>query len=424
MGNVEEMSGLLSPAGNTSGSVPRQCAILVGGLGTRLGERTRQIPKPLLDVGGRPFLDYLIADLVRFGFSDIRLLAGHRAEVVKDYAQAAASRFGVVISCIVETAPAGTAGALVGAADELDPWFLLINGDSYFDFNVLDLVRDMPGDGARLARVALRRVADAGRYGIVETEGERITAFAERPGTAGSGVINAGIYWMSREVLGCIPALPCSLERDVLPGLAREGRLDGRCYDGAFIDIGVPDDFARAQTALPQWRRRPAVFFDRDGVINIDHGYVHRPDHFEWVDNAPAAVKWLNDRGYYVFIVTNQAGVARGYYDEAAINALHRWMGEELRRHGAHIDDIRYCPYLPEGSVPAYARFSDWRKPGPGMLLDLMKLWPVDPAGSFLVGDKTSDLEAAAAAGLPGHLFTGGDLLARIREIAGGVQIA
>lgn len=163
--------------------------------------------------------------------------------------------------------------------------------------------------------------------------------------------------------------------------------------------------------------KRPAVFFDRDGVLNLDHGYVHRVADFTWVDGALDAIRRLNRLGWLVFVVTNQSGVARGYYDEAAVAALHGWMAAEAERAGAHIDDFRYCPHLPKASVPAYAKDCDCRKPGPGMLLDLMAAWPVDAARSFMIGDKASDMEAARAAGIASHLFGGGDLAAFVGGI-------
>lgn len=168
---------------------------------------------------------------------------------------------------------------------------------------------------------------------------------------------------------------------------------------------------------MPSSGRKPAVFLDRDGVLNEDRDYVHRPEDFVWIPGAIEAVKLLNERGYYVFVVSNQSGVARGYYTEDHVHRLFAHLREELAKHGAAIDDYRYCPYHPDGTVERYKKVSDWRKPKPGMILDLMQHWDIDRANSFMVGDQAGDMQAAQAAGIAGFQFDGRNLLDFVRAI-------
>ncbi|HEX4068159.1 MAG TPA: HAD-IIIA family hydrolase [Acidobacteriaceae bacterium] len=397
---------------------PRQCAILVGGLGTRLGVLTADTPKPLLDCGERPFLAWVLRELVRFGIEEVILLAGYRSERVETFQRELSAWVPKPLVCkiSVEPSPAGTGGALWHARNLLDDSFLLINGDSWFDTNLARFIAASVAAENATASVLLRSMNDCSRYGTAELKGDRIVAFREKTGASKPGLINAGIYLFDKRLLDHIAPV-CSLEKEVLPSLAEQNQLVATVLDGFFIDIGIPADYARAGQDLPQRLLRPAVFLDRDGVLNEDSGYVSSPDRFQWLPGAKEAVRLINDCGAHAFIVTNQAGVARGFYTESDVEALHRHVQQDLILAGATIDDFRFCPDHPEGVVERYRRHSSWRKPAAGMILDLLSAWNVDPSRSILVGDKDSDVQAAQAAGVEGRLFTGGNVLAFIEPL-------
>jgi D,D-heptose 1,7-bisphosphate phosphatase len=382
--------------------------VLAGGFGTRLRELIPNLPKPMAPVAGRPFLEYVLDRLIVGGVREITLSVGYQAKIIMDhfgYAYRNAS-----VDYAVETEPLGTGGAIAYALQvKGDAPVLVLNGDTFLDINYGELIGWYEQAPSKVAMV-LREVPDVSRYGSVLATGELVTGFMEK-GNMGLGMINAGVYIIQPEVFKKFKlAGRFSLEDELLQRYCVA--LTPRAYKtGAyFIDIGIPDDYERAQIELPKVVSRPAVFFDRDGVLNHDNGYTHRIEDFRWTDGARAAIKMLNDRGWLVFVVTNQAGVARGYYDEVAVHTLHTWMQEDLARIGAHIDDFRYCPHHPEGTVERYSIFCGCRKPAPGMIASLLNEWSIDIKSSILIGDKSSDLKAASVAKIAAIKYKGDDL--------------
>lgn len=391
----------------TSFEAPEQCVILGRGF-----ETTREA---VGDNGSRfapqveaAILDELLWRLDRFKFRRVLLLTAGEAPDSADYLRQTARNHPLECEFIGAPHRLGSAGALRSAADRLDPFFYILDGGALFDFNWLDLVPFSARRSFVLA-MALRPAHDAAPSCAVALDGDRVVGVAAPSGRAGE-LADGGVWLASRDVVANLPEQG-SLAREVLPALSGEGRVIGRVYEGLFVDAAEKAAGAEAIALLCSTRQRPAVFLDRDGVVNVDRDFVHRIDQFEWIPGAIEAIKLINDSGRFVFIVTNQSGVARGFYDEAEIGVLHDHMQRVLRIHGAYVDDIRYCPFHPDGVVAAYARASDWRKPAPGMILDLIKHWPVDVANSLLIGDKPRDIAAGEQAGIRSRLFTGGNLL-------------
>lgn len=214
---------------------------------------------------------------------------------------------------------------------------------------------------------------------------------------------------------GAAPAGLAGLDRDLLPALSgADAPRDVLARLGTVSGVGrlrLPADaVCDSRPATPARPERPALFLDRDGTLNEDYGYVSDPARLVLLPGAAQAVKRANDLGWNVFLVTNQSGIGRGYYAEADAIACNAALQEMLRAHGAHLDDIRYAADHPEAEEPRYRIATGWRKPEPGMLIDLMAHWPTVREMSLMVGDKDSDIAAGAAAGVRGLLFTGGDL--------------
>ena len=160
-----------------------------------------------------------------------------------------------------------------------------------------------------------------------------------------------------------------------------------------------------------------AIFFDRDGVLNEEVGYLWEIEKFKWVDGAREAIKFCNERGILTIVVTNQGGIARGLYTAREVDNLHDFMQRSLAEDGAHIDGFYYCPHHPEGVVKEFSVVCECRKPKPGMILRACEDFKINPAQAILFGDTERDIAAAEAAGLrAGIFFTGGNLLEAVRQ--------
>ncbi len=388
-----------------------QVLLLAGGLGTRLGELTKDTPKPILPVAGSPFLEHLLWNLNRHGLTRVLISTGYLADKIEE-ALGDGSRLGMEIGYLVESEPLGTGGAIKFAAPFMDEEFFVLNGDTLYDVNYWAVSAAL-GEEDELS-MALRPVDDVARYGEAKYIDGRVVGFSEK-GNSGPGRINAGIYFLRKSALAKLPPGKSSIENDLFPLLAKENKLAGVVSNGFFIDIGIPETLKEANHTIPKWRNKSCAFFDRDGIINVNTHHTHRPDQFEWVPGAFEAIRWCNEQGYLVIVVTNQAGIAKGKYTEKQFHEFMSWISSELHKKGAHWDDFFYCPYHPTEGIGEYLKDSEDRKPKPGMILKAIAKWNISLEHSFLIGDSRSDIEAANEAGIPGILFSGGTVLDAVK---------
>ena len=388
-----------------------QAIILAGGFGTRLKEVVKDVPKPLADIAGKPFLAYLLQNLRNHGVKKVVISVGYLQEKIVEYF--GDNYLGMSVSYAREDKPLGTGGAIINSLkfiDQNQP-VLVLNGDSFLqvDYQKLFAVHK------KNLTMLLRKMDDCSRYGrVVFDENFVIKNFEEKPldklGMKSSGgFINGGIYLLDPKIFKRF-SLPeaFSFESDFL---AKElSWLEPQAFttEGYFIDIGIPEDYARAQKELPNLIKNKALFLDRDGVINVDHGHVFEKEKFDFIDGIFDLCKRAQDLGYLLIVVTNQGGIAKGFYSEEEFLELMKWMESEFEKREIKITKTFYCPCHPEGKIEKYRQNSFDRKPSPGMLLKAIEEFNIDPKKSLMIGDKETDMQAADAAGIASKIMVDG----------------
>jgi len=380
-----------------------QAVILCGGFGTRLSKITIKTPKPLIKFNKIIFLDYIIKNLLRYGFKEIVLLCHYKSEhFIKRYHNKEIFP-GITIKCVVEKKALGTFGSIKNAKKELKDFFLLLNGDTYFDINYRDMIISY-NYKKFLGIIALAKKNGNQFSKILLNKKGVIKKFYN---DKKNSVINSGVYIFSKKICKIESNEYSSLEKEILPKLVKQKNIQGKKYvkkHNKFIDIGTPKDYVKAEEFLSNAIRKKAVFIDRDGVLNEDLGYVHKIKDFIWKKDVIKAVKFLNDNNYYVFIVTNQGGVGLGYFKEAAIKNLHRWIVFKLNEKGAHIDGLFYSTYHPNSKKKFSNKEKNLRKPNTGMLEVAFNKWNILIKGSLVIGDNQTDIMMAQKADINSYL--------------------
>jgi len=395
---------------------PRQVVIMAGGRGTRLGEHAQAIPKPMVDIGGKPNLYHQILLAKYHGFNRVVFLVSHLSELI--IARFGDGReFGMEISYCVEDPPLGTAGALRRASASLDDRFLLLYGDVFIECNLTNLwlAHNERKPAATLVVHPNDHPYDSD---LVEADPDGwITAV--HPKTRSDlwlpNNVNAGVAVLEQAILSAIPdEQHLDLASQIFPMLATHygSKYRMRAYRSSeyFKDFGTPDRLAHVRADYVSGKianlkkPRPAVFLDRDGVINKEVSHLSDPTQFELIPGVAAAIRRLNQAGYLVIVITNQPVIARGECTVDTLRLIHNKLETLLGREHAWIDSIYYCPHHPDkgfaGEIAELKIDCNCRKPRTGLYEQAMRDWRISIHVSWAVGDSERDIIAGSQMGL------------------------
>ncbi len=363
--------------------------ILAGGKGSRIKEFLQNKPKPMLKFNKIFFLQYVINNFNRYPFNKIYILTNYKNKIIHNKFHNKVSNLTKII-CLKERKPMGTGGALLSLKKFKMNDFVLVNGDTIFDINIKNLINSLSNN--KLGCMALTSnkkntsSLKLNNLGLIKN----IVCYKKK-----GNLINGGVYFFEKSFLNVLPKKFLSLENDVLPKLIKKRLIKGNYYKDFFLDIGTPKYLKNSGKKLKKYFKRPAAFLDRDGVINYDYGYVHKIKDFIFKKGVVSGLSYLIKKNYFIFIITNQAGIAKGKFKENEFLNLQNHLRKKLLKKDVTFDDIQYCPYHPNGKILKYKRKSNLRKPENKMIKNIFDKFLIDKKNSFMIGDKNTDEKCA-----------------------------
>ncbi len=400
-------------------------AILAGGMGTRLRERSGDLPKPMVPVGGKPVLQHQIELCRRHGFTNIALLVQHQHEKISAYFGDGIA-FGVSLTYMIEHNPRGTSGAVRDALPILADRFFVLYGDTFMDVD-LRKMWDAHDDSGAVGTLLLHPNDHPQDSDLVEidTQGaiRAILPYPHPPGREVRNLVNAALYVL--ESFGLEEVTPAEGKADIakhmFPRMLDLGRrLYGYITPEYIKDMGTPERLDKVEcdfvAGLPERlsgrHLRSAVFLDRDGTLIREVNHLKSPEQLELLPGAAAAVRRLNRSGVLAVIATNQPVVARGDVSLEELAQIHARLESALGGGGAYLDGLYFCPHHPDkgfpGEVPELKGPCFCRKPAPGLISQACDDLDIDRSNSWMVGDSTVDIEAGRRAGIRSILLRTG----------------
>ena len=319
--------------------------ILAGGKGTRIKQFLSDKPKPMVKFNKTYFLQYLINNLSKYPFNKIYVLTGYKSKIIFNNFHNKFFNLTKVI-CIKEKKPMGTGGALLSLKKIKINDFILANGDTIFDINIYDLIKSLNKN--KLGCAALTSNKKNTENFKLNNLGvnKNILVYKNK-----EKFMNGGIYFFKKKIIKLLPKKRFSLENDFLPKIIKKKMMNGKIFNNFFLDIGTPKYFKISGKKLKNHFNKPAAFLDRDGVINHDYGYVHKIKDFKFKKGVLSGLKYLCKNNYLIFIVTNQAGIAKGKFKEKDFFKLQSYISTKLLQHNILINDVQYSPFHPKEKI-------------------------------------------------------------------------
>jgi D,D-heptose 1,7-bisphosphate phosphatase len=366
--------------------------ILAGGLGKRISFITKKTPKPLIKFGKLSFLNHIINFYAKYNFNKIYILAGYKGELIKKKFDGKKINL-TPIECIVEKKLKGTAGTLLQLKKYKIKNFILVNGDSFFDIDLKKFIKNTKNYLIKMALVPNKIYKSNNLLSRIDVQNKKVI-FRNN-----SKYMNGGIYLVNKKFIKLIKNKK-SLEEDYLKDLINKKKVQGMKFNNFFIDIGTKKNLHKSNIILPKLFFKKAVFLDRDGVINYDYGYVHDNKNFILKKGVIKGLQYLTKKKINIFLITNQAGIAKNYYTEKQFLSFQKSINENFYNKNILINDIQYCPHHPIGKIKKYKIKCTCRKPNNKMILNIFKTHEINLKNSFMIGDKKIDQVCAKKSGL------------------------
>lgn len=399
-----------------------KAVIMAGGFGKRLARFYSDRPKPMIEICGRPVLEYQIENLRDSGITDIIIVVHHMRNHIMNYF-GDGSLLGVNITYYEEEIPLGTAGALFKIRERLTEDFLLINGDLIFNINFQRMIDFHKSNNALATLFVHPNSHPYDSELVVCNKDNVVTDWFKNDGYGNhKNCVNAGVHILSKEILYTSHSEDkLNLRADVIEPILDTGRVYAYHSAEYVKDMGTSDRLHHVTADVENGivfskradKKQKAIFLDRDGTINKYKGYITSPKQLEMISGAADAIKKINRSGYLAIIITNQPSIAMGRMSFAVLDEIHAKLDTLLGEDGAYIDALYFCPHHPdkgfEGERTELKIKCDCRKPSGGMIRKAAEDFNIDLSKSFMVGDSEKDVLAAIDAGCTPIFLTGSD---------------